>query len=58
MSVVVTYRDGSSETFTNVIKLDTTDPTTVEITGTDGSGVSATWWIPWAIVKKVGKITP
>lgn len=58
MSVVVTYRDGSSETFTNVTNFDHSDPTAVEITGTDSSGVSATWWLPWDIIKKVGKIIP
>ena len=58
MTVIVEYRDGSSETFTSVTSFDTTDPTAVEITGVDGAGTSATWWIPWAIIKKVGKITP
>ncbi|MBK8168203.1 MAG: hypothetical protein IPK64_19830 [bacterium] len=56
MSVVVVYRDGSSETFTEVTHFDATGPTSVEITGTDSSGVSASWWIPWEIIKKVGQI--
>lgn len=58
MSVIVEYRDGSSETFVNVTNFDATGPTSVEITGTDSNGVSATWWIPWDIIKKVGKIIP
>lgn len=58
MTVIVQYRDGSSETFTSVTDLDTSDPTTVEITGTDAGGNTATWWIPWDLIKKVGKIIP
>lgn len=58
MSVVVTYRDGSSETFVDVTHYDATGSTAVEITGTDSAGVSASWSIPWDIIKKVGKIIP
>jgi hypothetical protein len=56
MSVIIHYRDGSSETFTSVTHYDATGSTTVEITGTDSAGVSASWSIPWEIIKKVGKI--
>ena len=58
MTVIVYYRDGSSETFTDVTSFDATGPTSVEITGTDSFGNKATWWIPWDIIKKVGKIIP
>lgn len=58
MSVIVVYRDGSSETFTDVTHYDPTGPTSVEITGTDSAGVSASWSISWDIIKKVGKIIP
>lgn len=46
------------ETFTNVTNFDPTGPTSVEITGTDSAGNQATWWIPWDIIKKVGKLNP
>ena len=57
MTVIVYYRDGSSETFTDVTHYDATGPTAVEVTGTDSAGNSASWSIPWDIIKKVGKIT-
>ena len=58
MTVVVHYRDGSSETFTDVTHYDATGPTAVEITGVDSAGSAASWSIPWDIIKKVGKILP
>lgn len=58
MSVLVYYRDGSSETFTDVTHYDATGPTAVEITGVDSFGNAASWSIPWDTIKKVGKVTP
>ena len=58
MSVLVYYRDGSSETFTDVAHYDASGPTAVEITGVDSFGNAASWSIPWDTIKKVGKVTP
>lgn len=54
MTITITYRDNSKATFTNCSAF-TYDSECVQFAGTDESGDTATWFIPWSTIKILGK---
>ena len=56
MTITITFRDGSEAVFTNCSGFDPLGPNaTAQLTGTDDSGTSATWFIPWETIKILKK---
>jgi hypothetical protein len=55
MTITITFRDGSKAEYTNCSAF-TYDSECVQFAGTDESGNTATWFIPWSTIKILGKI--